>query len=452
MIARLLREDLARGASLNLGFILANLLVQLVASLLLAVYLGPQGVGAFAIGMLVLETVMVFVHLPGVAFVREFASAEREEALATVAGVKLLLCLPASAVILLAAGPLSALFQVPAGMIALLAMYPPLSAVSSIATMVFESRRDMARRNLPALAENVGRLAAVAGLLGGLALLPSRPETAALAWVLGAVPSAAVSFALAGFPDLRRTHPSKARAYFSFGWRTTLAQLLQKQLLWVGTAAVYLAYLSVSLDAAQERSGLFKVAYSLMFYIVLFGAAVPTMLYPMVSRAFSLPEGAPRGAEVHRLYSLAFFYELFVALPLAAALVAFAPAAFQLVLPGFEAAAPLAQLLALSGVLFCLTLPAAVLLPAANRPGLALRLFLLQAALAVGLNALLVPQTAAWWGGAMGAVIADWVTAAMGLAYALALVRGLGVPLPSFALFRASLARSQAPASGVDEP
>ena len=41
-----MREELARGASLNIGFILANLSMQAAVSLLLAAYLGPQGVGA----------------------------------------------------------------------------------------------------------------------------------------------------------------------------------------------------------------------------------------------------------------------------------------------------------------------------------------------------------------------------------------------------------------------
>jgi O-antigen/teichoic acid export membrane protein len=447
LLSRLLREELARGASVNFAVTIANLAAQVVAGVALLAYLGPGGVGAFAIGMLVLDNVNVVVHLPGVAFVREFAAAEKEEALATVAGIKLLLCIPACAAVLIVAGPLSALFQVPQNMVAILALYPPLGAVASIGTMVFEARRKMLRRNLPALAENAGRLAVILVLAAGVALLPTRPESAALAWVLGAIPAAGVSFLLAGFPDPRRMRPSRARAYFSFGWRTTLAQLLQKQLLWVGTATVYLSYLSVSLTLAMDQSGLFKTAYSLMFYIVLLGSAVPVMLYPLLSRAFALSDGEERRREAHRLLSLAFYYEVIIAVPLALALIAAGPLAFATVLPGFAAAAPTAQLLSISGVLFCLTLPPTVLLTAANRPDLTLRLFVVMAAAAVGLNVLFVPQIGAPWGGAMGAVIADWATAAVGLAYALRLSRSIGVPSPSFALFRESLSakRLQAP-------
>ncbi len=440
-IFRLLREELARGASINLAFIFGNLLIQLVASLALASYLTPQGVGAFSVGMLVLETAMILVNLPGAAFVREFAKREEVEALSTVAALKLVLCLPAVAAILVLAGPLAGLFGVPVNLIAVLAFYPPLSAVASIATMVFESRRDMLRRNLPGVSESVGRLVAVLWLVYGGSLLGTRPESAALAWTLGAFPAVLVSLALARFPDVRRAHLSRAREYFSFGWRTTVAQLLQKELLWVGTVAIYLAYLGVSLADAQTRSGLFKVAYSLMFYIVLFGTAVPAMVYPMMARAFALPDVAERFREVHRLFSLAFFYELAIALPLAAGLVFAGPFAFSAVLPGFGEAGPYAQLLAASGVLFCLTLPAASLLPAANRPDLILRLFLVEAVVALALNVVLVPRTAEPWGGAMGAVIADWATAAVGLAYAHRLVGRLGIEMPSFAHFKAALSK-----------
>lgn len=444
------RDELARGSSVNIGFIASNLIIQLFSGLALARFLSPEGVGAFAVGMLVLDTTMVLVHLPGVAFVREFAAGEKEEALSTVAAFKLLLCIPASGAILLVSGPLASAFQVPPAMILILALYPPLSAVSSIATMVFEARRRMVRRNLPGLVENGTRLGAVLLLTSGAVSMGSRPEAAALAWVIGAAPAAVVSIALAGMPRLRIAHPGKAREYFAFGWRTTLAQLLQKQLLWVGTAAVYLAYLGTSLALAQGQSGLFKTAYSLMFYIVLFGAAVPGMLYPLLARAFAVTDEAERKREVHRLMSLAFFYELFLALPLAVALVVLAPWAFGWVLPGFLPAAPTAQLLAISGLLFCLTLPAAVAMPAANRPDLVLRLFIVQGVVAVGLNAALVPQISAPWGGAMGAIIADWATAAVGLVYSLKLFRSLGIPLPSFATFRAALARPPAepPQSG----
>jgi O-antigen/teichoic acid export membrane protein len=452
LLGRLFSEELARGASVNLGFTVVNLVAQLVAGLTLAVYLGPAGVGAFAIGMLVLDNVNVLVHLPGAAFVREFAASEKEEALATVAGIKLLLCIPACATVLIVAGPLSALFQVPENMVRVLAAYPPLSAVASIGTMVFESRRKMVRRNLPSLAENIGRLAAVLFLSTGATVLASRPESAALAFVLGAAPAVAVSFLLAGFPDVRRMNPSRARAYFSFGWRTTLAQLLQKQLLWVGTAAVYLAYLGASLPLAQAESGLFKTAYSLMFYIVLVGSAVPIMLYPLLSRAFTLPHAGEQRAEAHRLLSLAFYYELMLSVPLALGLVALGPWAFTTVLPGFAPAALTAQLLSLSGVLFCIMLPPTVLLTAANRPDLTLRLFLLMAAVAVTLNALLVPQIGSPWGGAMGAIIADWATAAAGLLYALLLCKSIGVPAPSFARFRDSLGARRAKAPQGPDP
>ena len=424
------------------------MLLQLVSGLALAVYLGPEGVGAFAIGMLLLDTAMAVVHLPGVAFVREFASDEREEALATVAAFKLVLCVPASLAILLLAGPLSALFGVPATMIAVLAMYPPLSAVASVATMVFEARRKMVRRNIASLTENAARVVAVLVLTSGAASFASKPEAAAFAWVAGAAPAAFVSIALAGLPRLRLAHPSKAREYFAFGWRTTVAQLLQKQLLWVGTAAVYLAFLPASLQVAQAQSGLFKTAYALMFYIVLLGSAIPGMLYPMLARAFALADEADRRRETHRLVSLAFYYELFLSIPLAFALVILGPWAFATVLPGFGPAEPIAQLLSLSGVLFCLTLPAAVALPAANRRDLTLRLFLLTAGVALALNALLVPQVGQWYGGSTGAVLSDWATAAVGLVYSILLARRVGVPFPSYATFREALRKGTRPPAG----
>lgn len=444
MIWRLLREELARGSSLNLGFILVNLVSQGALAILLASYLGPQGVGAYAIGMLVLESTVVFVHLPGVAFIREFSAEEKAEAIATVAAIKLLLCVPTCAVMIAIADPIGNLFVVPASMIRLLALVLPISAVSSIAVMVFESRRDMVRRNLPVVSEAAGRLGVLLLVLAGLFALPTKEETAALVWAVGTLPSLGVALLLHGLPGLKGVHVGKAREYFSFGWRTTLAGFVQKQLMWIGTAAVYLVFLPVSAVSAQEQSGLFKVAFSLMFYIVLFGSSVTVMVYPMLSRAFADPDPSRRLDEAHRLLSLAFFYELIIALPMAAALAVVAPLAFAVILPGFAAAAPTARALAFVGVLLALELPALSVLTAANRPNLVLRVFFVQAGVAVALNVTLVPQVTMPWGGIAGAIIADWGAALAGFLYTYRLVRRVGIRFPALATVRTALA-SHAP-------
>ncbi len=410
--------------------------VQLAASLLLAAYLAPQGVGQFAVGMLALESALVLVHLPGVAFVREYAAEEREEAVATVAGIKLLLALPAAAAIALLAYPLGDAFGVPPLMIQILALVPLTTVFSSIAVMVFESRRRMLRRNLPIIAESAGRLGAILAVLGTGFVLGSRVETAALIWLVGTLPSVALALALAPFPRVRRFDWRKAREYFDFGWKTSLAQFIQKQLMWIGTIAILVFAVGGTQGSAQEASGLYKVAFSLMFYIVTFGTAVTIMVYPMMSRAFTLPTQEERVREAHRLLSLAFAYELIISLPLAAALAIGGPLAFSWVLPDFLPAAPLAQALAFAGVALALSLPAAALLPAANRPDLVLRLFLVELAAAIGLNALLVPQEGAPWGGAWGAVIADWGAAVVGLVYLHLLCRSIGVPFPSLGAVR----------------
>ncbi len=417
-------------------FILSNMAIMLAGSLLLAAYLGPQGLGAFAVGMLAVESALVFVHLPGIAFVREFAAVERKEALATVAAIKLILAIPAAGALALLASPLADIFKVPPGMFHILALVPLTTVFSSIAVMVFESRRKMVRRNLPVIAESAGRLVAILAVLATGFVLGSTVETAALVWLVGTIPSVAVALALARFPTPRGMHFGKAREYFAFGWKTTLAQFLQKQLMWIGTLAILLFYVGTTPDFAQELSGLFKVAFSLMFYIVTFGTAVIIMVYPMMSRAFAIKDPAERNREAHRLFSLAFYYEALIAIPLAVALVLGAPFAFEFLLPDFQAAAPFAQALAFAGVLLAMTLPAAALLPAANRPDLILRLFLVELAVAIALNGFLVPQTGVPWGGAWGAVIADWGAAVVGFVYAHLLVRGLGLPFPSFAVFR----------------
>jgi O-antigen/teichoic acid export membrane protein len=396
--------------------------------------------------MLVLESTVVFVHLPGVAFVREFSAEERAEAIATVAAIKLLLCIPACAFMIVVAGLVESVFFVPATMVRLLAIVPPITAVSSIAVMVFESRRDMVRRNLPVISEAAGRLGVLLVVLGGFFAMPSRVETMALVWGVGTLPSLAVALLLHGVPSLKAAHLGKARAYFSFGWRTTAAQFIQKQLMWVGTAAVYLAFLPVSVALAQQESGLFKIAFSLMFYIVLFGTTIGIMVYPMMSRAFAHPDEPGRFEEAHRLLSLAFYYELILSVPIAVSLAILAPSAFDFLLPGFGAAAPIARSLAFVGVLLAASLPAIMLMPAANRPDLTLRIFLLMAAVAVGVNAALVPQVGQPWGGVNGAIIADWATALAGFVYSYRLVAKLGVRLPSYATFRTVLAeRTAAP-------
>jgi O-antigen/teichoic acid export membrane protein len=175
----------------------------------------------------------------------------------------------------------------------------------------------------------------------------------------------------------------------------------------------------------------------MMFYIVLFGSAVGTMVYPMLSRAFADSDLKRGRLQAHRLMSLAFYYELLIAIPVALFIVFFAPLAFAVLLPGFTQAAPLAQALAFAGVLLALELPAINLLPAANRPDLVLRLLIVQASTAVALNVVLVPQTGVTWGGVWGAVIADWGAAVVGLVYAYWLVRSVGIRFPSYGTFRA---------------
>jgi O-antigen/teichoic acid export membrane protein len=433
-------------------FIVANMTVQLAASLLLAAYLGPQGVGAFAVGMLALESGLVFVHLPGVAFVREYSTQEREEALATVAAIKLGLAVPTAAAIALAAYPLSDWFKVPAALFQILALIPLTTVFSSVAVMVFESRRRMVRRNLPVIAESAGRLTAIIAVLSTGFVLTTPVETAALIWLLGTLPSVAVGLSLARFPRLRAARMGKAREYFSFGWKTTLAQFIQKQLMWIGTLAILVSFVGSSPDFAQELSGLFKVAFSLMFYIVTFGTAVIVMVYPMMSRAFALPDEEARRKEAHRLLSLAFGYELLISVPLAVALLIAAPSAFAWLLPDFVPAAPFAQALAFAGVVLALTLPAAAMLPAANRPDLILRLFLAQLAVAVALNALLVPWQGVPWGGAWGAVIADWGAALAGFWYVHRLAKSIGVPFPRLRTVVELMAKHPPGAAGPPSP
>ena len=69
--------------------------------------------------------------------------------------------LGALALFFVIADPLAGALGVPANMFRFLAFVPPMTAVSSVAVMVFESRRKMVRRNLPGVAENGGRLFAL---------------------------------------------------------------------------------------------------------------------------------------------------------------------------------------------------------------------------------------------------------------------------------------------------
>jgi O-antigen/teichoic acid export membrane protein len=177
----------------------------------------------------------------------------------------------------------------------------------------------------------------------------------------------------------------------------------------------------------------------MMFYIVLFGTAVATMVYPMMSRAFADSDLERGHLQAHRLLSLAFYYELIIAIPVAVFILALAPLAFAVLLPGFTDAAPIAQALAFAGVLLALELPAVSILPAANRPDLLLRLLIVQATTAVALNVLLVPQIGAPWGGVWGAVLSDWGAAFVGLAYSYALVRSIGIRFPSYQTFRSAV-------------
>lgn len=415
-VRRLLAEELARGASVNLAFTVLNGVLGILAAVLAARALGPRGLGIVSIGFLLVEFASILDNFPTVGFMRRYSHRPEARDVATVLGTKGALGLATTALILALSPLVARVFDVPLSVPIVFAFIPTASIVSSVAIMAHEARRDMARRNGPTTVEAVTRVL----LYGVVAVAPFVPaefmvEAVSLATLAASFAGTAAGLYWIPRLTLRGFDRVLAREYLSFGARTQASGVLNKIIFWFDIVVI-------DLVLGHATQGLYRTAYTLMAYLTLAAGTVSIMLFPSIANAHA--EG--RVEDVRRTLSLGFFYSVGLVLPLAAALVAFPR--FLIVTafgPEFEGAAWMLQALAGVGVIAVAVLPFQALLPAVNRPDLSLRLTLGMVLVNSVLNVVLIPRI-----GVPGAIAATVATFVTGVALGAYYTRKLGIELP----------------------
>lgn len=409
------REELTRGIGVNVLFIGGQAAITLLATVLAARYLGPEGVGIVAIGLLIAEIVSVYDNLASPAFVRDMAGEPLPSKIATVLGTKAILGASATLVLVVLSPFIADLFEVPLSIPLTFAFIPTASIVSSVALMTWESQRDMVRRNATPLAEAVARLAAYSVVALGIALPFSRETSIALATLLASAFASVVGVALIPSLSVRQFDGRKAIEYIRFGLRAQTTGALQKILFWFDIVLI-------DLYLGHEIQGLYKTAYTLMAYVSLATGAVAIMMYPTIARA--LAAGDPEKAR--HTFSLGAFACLALGAPFVVLFVTIPEAILGLLMGGaFVEAAWMLRGLGALGVLAMLLVPFETYFPAIGRPDLGLRIAAFEVVTNVVLNLVLVPRI-----GVAGAIIATGVSFALGLGVAVWTLRALGHELP----------------------
>jgi O-antigen/teichoic acid export membrane protein len=408
---RLLGGELARGSAVNLAFAVGNAALAFVASVFAGNALGPAGVGVLALGLFVLDLAGMLDNMGSAGFMRDYAAAEDPVKLATIFRLKVALGVGTAALMVVIAPLLAPALKIPAQLLLVFALVPITSILSTLATMVHESRRRPWRRCAPGTAE----AAVKAALFGGFWLtLGIRGDVLAYAW---AAVGASVVGALVGALLLPRPRPELAQrdlrdAYLEFGLQAQAAQFLQKLLFWIDILLI-----DVLLNSHYQQ-GLYRTAYSVMAFVPLFAGTVAVFLFPAISEASHLGNTA----RVRELLRRSFETVLVIALPMTAAAILLARPALRLFGPEFVAADWILRALAVIALLPSLLVPFQALFPALGKPGVLLRISAAMLAANAALDLLLIPQ----WGVA-GALVAATATFALGLVLSVVAARRLGV-------------------------
>lgn len=411
----LLKDPLARGSAVNGLFLALSASVAIVATIVSARVLGPEGVGVLAIGFLLVEFMSVVDNLPTSAFIRDYSIAPERRKVATAFGVKAIAGIAIAALVAGLSPAISAFFRVPLVVPLAFAFIPVASVIDSIAIMTHEARRDMVRRNLPALSEQLLRL----GFYAYVAFVPFLAAEAvpaiAIATLAASVGGTLVGAFLIPRFSLREFDPVLARAYIRFGLRVQAMGAFQKTVFWVDI-------LVIDIVLGHSTQGLYRSAYQLMVYLPLAATAVTVMLYPSLAHH----HGARNTEEVRRTLSRGWFYGALIALPLAGLFAAVPETVLGLLFgPEFVPAAWILRALAFVGLLVVFLLPFESLFPAIERPDLTLRMYVVMMLVNVVLDVLLIPRI-----GVAGAILATAAAFAVGLAMATLQMRSLGYALP----------------------
>ena len=417
MVRGLLKDELARGTFVNILFIGTQAAITLVSSLIAARYLGPEGIGIVAIGLLLAEFVSVFDNLASQGFIRDHAADPRPEKVATILGTKAVLGLLATA-ILLAISPLVAdVFEVPLVIPLTFSFIPTASIVSSVALMSWEAQRDMRRRNLTTLAEAVARLGIFALVAFAVTLPFSREAAISFGTLAASCLASVVGAATAPSLSLKGFSRTKAMEYIRFGLRSQGTGALHKVIFWFDIILIDLYF-------GHFVQGLYKTAYVLMSNVVMATSAVSIMMYPTIAKAV----GNGDAEKARRTFSLGAFYAFIIATPFILAFLAVPEWLLEtLTGPEYLDAAWILRAFGAVGILIALLVPFETYFPAIGRPDLGLRVAAIQVAVNVALNLILVPIV-----GVGGAVIATAACFGAGLIASVVIMRRLRHELPRF--------------------
>jgi len=420
-VRALLRDELARGAAVNLGFTAVNTLLALVGGVLLARYLGPAGIGIVSLGVLVLEFGSVLDNIPTGGFIREYSQGATREKFATALALRIGLGLLTAALLALSAPFLAPVLDIPVYLLLLLALVPLTSVISSMAIIVWEARRNPWRRNLPGTSEAAVRVVLIVLALWGVAVVDDPILTAAAITVLASLAGALVGLPLLPGLSTKGFEAERARGYVRFGMTAQFTSVLNKVVFWIDI-------LIIDLLMGHYTQGLYRTAYSVMAFVPLFVMSVGIFAGPSVSER----HGANDHRAIERLVSRSFFYGFAIAIPLVVGALVFAEPVLGIFGPEFAEAAWVLRGLALVALLVTAIQPFEFAFPAVNRPGLAVRILLVEVIVNVALDLLLIP-----FYGVLGALIATAAAYVCGLVVALLTYRQLGYALPRLSHLRA---------------
>lgn len=400
------RGEIGAATKTNLAFAVVNAALALVTSLVIGRSLGPAGVGILSLGFLVLEFAGTIDNLGTAGFMRDYAAEATPRKLGTVLRLKLFLGVGTSLAILLATPLLAPALDVPAPMLYLLALVPATGTLASVATMVWEARREPWRRNTVGTVEAAAKLAIYGAFW---TTFGAGADVVVFAWgtvVASAIGAAVGAFLLPSTP-LREFEGARARAYVTFGTATQVSGILTKSVFWCDI-------LIIDVLLGHYAQGLYRTAYAVMAFIPLFAGTVGVFLFP------SLSEAVHRGDAVRAraLFRASFTHVLAIAVPLAVLTALLARPALSLFGAGFEQADWILRWLTLTAILPCILVPFESLFLAANRPWTAVGIGAAMAGSNVVLDLLLIPTM-----DVAGAIVATTTAFAVGVTSAVVVVR-----------------------------
>lgn len=401
---------MARGAGANLVALGVSQVLGAVAAIFVAREVGAAGVGALALvfGLFaVLHPLAAFTATASV--VQHAKTPDRARVFGTSLALKAVVALGLLALAAAFARPVAAFLRVEPALVVVAGTGYLAATGYEVALNRLEAENRMYARSivLP-----VGPLVYLALVL----LVVDDVVEAAAATVAGSF-----AMSLVALPHLKGIPPRLDRDVARFMWRMgsvlVVGDLLLLGLLWFDTFIV-----SFYLDKAA--AGVYQTAYNFGLLLVTAATVLEVSLVPLLSQARA------RGGDLATAYHAGSILALALAVAAIVLLVPLGPFILGLYGPEFVAAYPSLLVLLGMGTAGALFFPVKAVLAAVERPGLVVRLTLLELAVNVPLNLLLIPRY-----GILGAAIAATIAFAVGTLLGWVLVwrhaRVLPFPRPS---------------------